>query len=366
MIPIVRPELPNFDEFVASLREIWDSGILTNWGPNVRRFEQIAGAYLGAPHAKAVVSADIGLTLAIAALQIPEGAAVLLPSYTFNSTVNAVLWNRLCPVFCDVDPDTFCIDAGDVDARIQSDVALVIGTHVFGAPCDVDALRRVAAGRPILFDAAQAYGARYRGRPAGTLGDIEVFSFSVTKVVHSAEGGLLTTADADLAERFDYLRGYGFSGDYESRYVGLNGKMSELHAALGVLTLGRIEEAIARREVLLERYKRNLDGVDGVRFQQVPAADRSAIKDVAVVFERGRDQVEAALTGMGIQTRRYFRPAHTMRAYRGFADRALPVTERLSEQVLCLPIHNTMDTTTVDRICEGVHSVLSGTLVRAA
>jgi dTDP-4-amino-4,6-dideoxygalactose transaminase len=357
-IPILRPELPDFDTFATSVREIWDSGTLTNWGPFVTRFEEIAAAYLAAPYARAVVSADIGLTLAIAALQLPEGSVALLPSFTFNSTVNAVIWNRLRPVFCDVDPDSFCIDPREVEARMTPEVSLVIGTHVFGSPCDADALRAAAGARPILFDAAQAYGARYRGRMVGGLGDIEVFSFSVTKLVQSAEGGLVTTRSAALAERFEYLRGYGFSGDYESHYVGMNGKMSELHAALACLTLPTVEDAIMRRTAIMARYRRNLAGISGIRFQRVDNLDRSVYKDAAIVFENGRDQVEAALTDEGIQTRRYFRPAHTMRAYQSYAGDALPVTESLARQVLCMPIFNTMDNADVDRVCGIIRAAL--------
>lgn len=365
MIPILRPEMPDFDTFAGLLREIWDSAMLSNWGPHARRFEDIAASYLGVSYAKATVNADIGLTLAIAALQLPEGAGVLMPSYTFNSTVNAVLWNKLRPVFCDIDPDTFCIDPADVAARMTPDVVLVSGTHVFGAPCDADALRAAADGRPILFDAAQAYGARYKGRAVGTLGDIEVFSFSATKVVMSGEGGLITTADPTLAERIEYLRGYGFSGDYESRYVGMNGKMSEIHAALGCLSLPTIEDVVSRRTAILSRYKHNLDGVDGVRFQHVPAGDRGVVKDVAVVFDEGRERVERALTEAGVQTKRYFKPAHTMAAYRAYANGPLPVTERLAEQVLCLPIFNELGADDIDHICDIVRmAVRNG--VRAA
>jgi dTDP-4-amino-4,6-dideoxygalactose transaminase len=367
MIPILRPDMPDFDAFAGALREIWDSAMLSNWGPYARRFEDIAASYLGVSYAKATVNADIGLTLAIAALQLPEGASVLMPSFTFNSTVNAVLWNKLRPVFCDIDPHTLCIDPADVAARMTPDVVLVSGTHVFGAPCDADALRAAADGRPILFDAAGAYGARYKGRAAGTLGDIEVFSFSATKVVMSGEGGLITTADPTIAERIDYLRGYGFFGDYESRYVGMNGKMSEIHAALGCLSLPTIEDVVARRAAILARYQCNLDGIDGLRFQHIPAGDRSVIKDMAVVFDEGRERVERALTEAGVQTKRYFRPAHTMAAYRAYANGPLPVTEQVADQVLCLPMFNALDTASIDHICDIVRATVpSGVAAVAA
>lgn len=359
MIPITRPELPPMDEYVALLEEIWESRMLSNFGPMAQRLEAMTTDYLGVP-TRVVVSGDIGLMVTIAAMDIPRGAACLVPSFTFNSTINAVLWNGLRPVFVDIDPATFTMDPGDARAAAEEsgDVGLVIGTHVFGNPADADGLRAVADahGARLLFDAAHGYGASRDGNKVGGLGDAEVFSLSGTKPVTTAEGGLIATRDEDLLERIKLLRGYGFHGDYESKLIGMNGKMSEMHAALGLLTMRRIDEALERRDALIARYRETLDQVPGIGFQLVRPQDRSTWKDFALVFaDRGaRDRVEHALATADVQTKRYFRPCHRMEAFAAFDRRPLPITSAIHERILCIPLFEGLATDDVDRIGEAI------------
>ena len=333
--------------------------MLSNFGTYARRFEAAAQACLGTPRVRAVASCDLGLVIALAALDLPPGGEAIVPSFTFNSTINAILWNRLTPVFADLEAERLTLDPGEVRALVGPRTAVIVGTHVFGNPCDHDAIRAAAGpGLPIVYDAAHAFGSRYRGRPAGTLGDIEVFSFSGTKLITSAEGGLVTAARDDIVARIEYLRAYGFQTDYESRLVGLNGKISELHAALGVLTLESVEDAVRRRQQTVARYRRALGDLPGLAFQQVDERDRSTYKDFAILCERGRDAVERTLTAAGIQTKRYFRPAHTMRAYRRYATRVLPRTEQAYARILCLPIFNEISDADVDAVIGAVRAGL--------
>ena len=350
MIPIVRPELPPLDKYIELLRDVWDSRMLSNFGKHALLFESRAQAYLGTSRVRSVANADIGLVVALAALELPEGSEAIVPSFTFNSTVNAICWNRLTPVFADIDPSAFTLDPAEVERLRGPRTAVVVGTHVFGNPCDCDAVRAAARGLPVVYDAAHAFGSRYRGRPAGTLGDIEVFSFSGTKLVTSAEGGLIAAAQDDLVRRIEYLRAYGFQGDYESHVVGVNGKLSELNAALGALTVEMVEEAVVRRDVLVAAYRERLSEVEEVGFQRVDPRDRSTHKDFAIVCRRDRDGLERRLTAAGIQTKRYFRPAHTMRAYRRYSRGALARTEELYGRILCLPIFNELRVEEVDQI----------------
>lgn len=329
--------------------------MLSNFGTYARRFETAAQTYLGTPRARAVANCDLGLVIALAALDLPAGAEAIVPSFTFNSTINAILWNRLTPVFADLDPQRLTLDPGEVRALMGPRTAVVLGTHVFGNPCDHDAIRAAAGPAvPIVYDAAHAYGSHYRGRPAGTLGDIEVFSFSGTKLITSAEGGLVTAAREEIVTRIEYLRAYGFQNDYESHLVGLNGKISELHAALGVLTLETVEDAVRRRQQIVARYRRALGDLPDLAFQQVDGRDRSTHKDFAILCAHGRDDLERRLEAAGIQTKRYFRPAHTMRAYRRYATRPLPHTEQVYARVLCLPIFNEMRDAEVDEVSGAV------------
>ena len=354
MIPITRPELPPFDAYIASLKKIWDARMLSNFATYAQLFEQRSQAYLGTSRVRAVVNGDVGLVLALAALDLPAGSEAIVPSFTFNSTVNAILWNRLVPVFADIDPDTLTIAPAEIERLATKQTRIVVATHTFGNPCDADAVRAAAEAKKlkVVYDAAHAFGSRYRGRAAGTLGDIEVFSFSGTKLVTSAEGGLVAAASDALIERLEYLRGYGFLGDYETRWPGLNGKMSELHAALGALTVEMTESAVTRRQAIAARYRELLGGVRGVSFQRVDPRDRTTYKDFALLFAKGRDAIEARLKAAAIQTKRYFRPAHTMRAFRQFARRPLKITEDVYSRILCVPIYNDLSLTDVERIAD--------------
>ena len=365
MIPITRPELPDLDEYTALLKQIWASRMLSNFARFSKELEAIASDYLGVG-VRAVASGDIGLTIAISALGVTPGSTCLVPSFTFNSTINAVLWNGLVPVFVDMDPETFNIDA--VDARHKAEASgaeLIIATHVFGNPVDVEALSRLAAdtGARLMFDSAQSYGSSWDGQKIGGLADVEVFSLSGTKPVTTAEGGLVASRDEELLKRIDYFRAYGFQHDYNSVCQGLNGKMSELHAALGTLTLPTIDASLDQRDEQIAIYKERLAGCESIRFQRVRDEDRSTYKDLAVLFESTaqRDAVEAALAEREVQTKRYFFPCHQQTAFRPFALEPLPVTEDIYSRILSLPLYPSLRNEQIEVICDRVVGALSAT-----
>jgi dTDP-4-amino-4,6-dideoxygalactose transaminase len=356
VIPIYRPDLPPLEDYVKLLEHVWKTQMLSNFADHAQHLERMAGTYLGVG-TRVVSSGDVGLTCAISALEIPHGSPALVPAFTFNSTINALLWNQLVPVFVDIDADTLNMDPAAAErtaARVEP--RLVVATHCFGNPVDSDGLARVAAscGASLLFDAAHGYGSIRDGVHVGGLGDVEIFSLSGTKPVTSAEGGLVTSRDPEYLERFTYTRAYGFQTDYNSRFLGLNGKMSELHAALGVLTLARIEETLARRKTLVDRYRENLKSIPGIRFQSVRPEDRSTYKDLALLFTTAgaRNSVEAALSAAQVQTKRYFRPCHAMDSFRRFARETLEVTETTHERILCLPLFGDLPPEDVDMICD--------------
>jgi dTDP-4-amino-4,6-dideoxygalactose transaminase len=366
-VPITRPYLPPFEDYAALLGDVWSSRMLSNFGPLAERLEAQSRAYLGSDFLLSVSSGDVALTLAVRALDLPAGSRVLVPSFTFNSTVNAVVWNGLRPVFVDIDPETLNMDPLEAAHRLDG-AAAIVATHVFGNPADVEALAGAArrAGIPLVFDAAHGYGSLHRGRHVGTFGVAEVFSLSGTKPVTSAEGGLFATPDPEMARRFRYLRAYGFQSDYVSHFVGLNGKLSELHAALGLLTMARIEDALAVRRRHVARYVEHLSKLTGLRFQRIADGDRSTYKDFAVLFPAAgaREAVEKALSRAGIQSKRYFRPCHTMPAYREFVDGRLPVTEDVAERVLCLPLFEDMTDHQRELVVATVEAALPGSARR--
>jgi dTDP-4-amino-4,6-dideoxygalactose transaminase len=265
----------------------------------------------------------------------------------------------LRPVFVDVDPLTFNMDPVDAaNMGKASHAKLVVATHVFGNPANVDALAGVAddLGARLVFDAAHGYGALRDGVPVGNFGDVEVFSLSGTKPVTSAEGGLVSSRNPDFLDQIAYRRGYGFRADYNTKMLGLNGKMSELHAALGVLTLERVDEALRIREGHVLRYRELLAETPGIGFQSVGAEDRSTYKDFAVLFDSAQrsDLAEANLRSVDVQTKRYFRPCHQMDAYRTFADRSLPKTEDLSSRLLCVPLFEDIRDADIELVAETI------------
>ena len=363
MLPVARPSLPPLDRYVALLEQIWDSRLLSNFGTFAQLFEARAQGYLGNPLVRCAANGDLGLVISLAALGLPDGAPCFVPSFTFNSTINAVLWNRLRPVFIDCDPATFNIDARDVRRRLESVTpAAIVATHVFGSPLDLDGLLDAAreAGARVVIDAAHAFGSVHRGRRIGTagLGDFQVFSFSGTKQVTSAEGGLVAASRLEDVENIEKLRAYGFRWDYVSEVVGLNAKLSELHAALGALLIGEVEDVVSRRNALAARYRAGLSEIAGLAFQAELPETRSTFKDFAILCPASRDELSAHLGQLGIQTKKYFLPLHGMPAYAPFTSPGddLADTEAVYATILCLPIFNELGDGDVDRVCDVIRN----------
>jgi dTDP-4-amino-4,6-dideoxygalactose transaminase len=360
-VPFVRVPTPPLERVVERLRPSYDRGILTN-GPLVAELESAAAARLAVRDAVAVASCTAGLMLALRALAID--GPVLLPGFTFSATAHAVAWNGLRPVFADCDPATFQLDCVDAAQRVDS-VGAVMATHVFGAPCDVDAVEALArrAGVPAIFDAAHAFGARRGEKPVGASGAAEVFSLSPTKPVVAGEGGIVATGDPDLAAALRIGRDYGNPGDYDTRFVGLNARMSELHAAMALESLVELDEHLAIRRRLAERYARGLEAVPGIATQRVPPEDASTWKDFTVSVDASaygvdRDALVIALRAEGVDTRCYFDPpVHRQQAYAALDPGALPVTEQVATSVVSLPLYRDLEPETIDRIVEIVERV---------
>jgi dTDP-4-amino-4,6-dideoxygalactose transaminase len=281
-------------------------------------------------------------------------------SFTFNSTVNALLWNRLTPVFVDIDPETLNVDCDDLQRRLTPATRAIVVTHIFGSPLPIDRVLEIAARHRlrVVVDAAHAYGATYRGMKIGDprLGDFQVFSFSGTKAITCAEGGLIASATAEGMSRIEYLRAYGFQNDYVSRVVGLNGKLSELHAALACLTVDGVEEAVAARQRKAERYRTALGREPRIRFQAMLSGARSTYKDFAILCPERRDELAASLQAAGIQTKTYFRPTHRMPAYERYQSPQddLGDTQAAADAVLCLPMFNELADEDIDRVSQAI------------
>jgi dTDP-4-amino-4,6-dideoxygalactose transaminase len=348
-VPLARPRVPDPAAVADDIRRILESGALTN-GETVRRFERASAEYLGVRHCIAVSSCTVGLLLLLKAADLTGD--VILPSFTFAATAHAVHWNGLRPVFADVDPGTLTLSPGAVSRATGIRTSAILATHVYGTPCDVEGLAKVAddTGIRLFFDAAHAFGSRRGTRMIGGFGDAEVFSFSPTKVVVAAEGGLIATNDDLLAERCRIGRDYGHPGDYDCRFPGLNGRMSELHAAVALASMSDLESRLQEREALAGAYRAALEDVAGISFPGLTAGDRSTYKDLTILVDPDRfgadaDALGAALAAEGVETKRYYSPpVHRMTAYRSAASRneALPVTDQVSARALTLPLWSGM------------------------
>jgi dTDP-4-amino-4,6-dideoxygalactose transaminase len=360
-IPLTRPSLPPLEEYVEQLRGVWERARLSNSGPCLERFEAACAEYGGWPDAVATANCDSALLLTVAALELPEGARVLLPSFTFGSTLHSLLWNRLEPRFVDVDPHTFCLDPAALAAELDEGAELVVATHAFGAACDLPALERLAegAGAALVLDGAHAFATFVDGEHVGRRATATAFSFSPTKLVTSGEGGIVASTRLEFGERLRLLRGYGRDGSTEeSVRVGLNAKLSELHAALGLLGVARVEAEVADRAGLASRYAERLAGLDGVALQGRRPGERPSHTFLAVDLGPHRSAVERRLAGSGIQTRRYFRPLHTMERFTGVQRGPLPVTERLGGSLLCLPLFAGLGIDGVDEVATEVRGAV--------
>lgn len=352
-VPMVRPTLPPREAVMARAAGMFASGQITN-AEQVRAFEDELAEFLGVGHVVVVANCTTGLMLVLRCLGL--SGDVVVPSFTFMASGHAALWNGLGVRFADSDLRTCTIDpASAADAARGS--AAILATHTFGAPCDVDALARL--GIPVVFDAAHAFGSRYPdGTMVGTKGVAEVFSLSPTKPLSAGEGGVVATGDADLARDLRVARDYGNPGDYNARFVGLNGRLPELSAALGRTALESFPYWAERRRDLVKRYLAALEDVPGIGLQEIPGGAVSVYKDFAVRIDPGfglpRDTVARALAAEQVATRPYFDPPlHRQDAYRSFVP-ATPLTgtERLSRSMLTLPLYSHMDQDSVDRVCE--------------
>jgi dTDP-4-amino-4,6-dideoxygalactose transaminase len=361
----MRPTLPGFSEVSGELREIFQTGMVTK-GHFLAEFEAALAAYLGVKHAVGVSSCTTGLALTYKAADLT--GEVIVPSFTFMATVHPLSWCGLTPVFADVDPDTWNLDPSSAEAAVTPNTSAVIATHVFGNPATIDVFQQMALrkGIKLLFDAAHGFGTLYRGEPVGRYGVAEVFSSSPTKLLVTGEGGVVATNGAEIARRVEVGREYGNPGNYDTEFPGLNARMQEFSAILGLHSLQTLDENAERRNHLVDVYREGFREVAGIYLQKVDERDRCSYKDftirvVAEEFGLSRDALVKALRTEGIDTRNYYDPpVHLHTAYKHLADQyrgKLPVTERLAKECVSLPIYSHMRPEVAVRVCEAIHRI---------
>ncbi len=355
-----RPNIGDREQFEQRVRDILDRRWLTNGGRYVQEFEQRIADLVGVEHCVAMCNATVALEIAIRALGLT--GEVIVPSFTFVATAHALQWQEITPVFCDIDPRTYNLDPRRVEQMITPRTTGIIGVHVFGRPCAVDALTDLAErrGLKLLFDSAHAIGCSDKGRMIGGFGDAEVFSFHATKFLNSLEGGAVVTDDAELAQKMRLMKNFGFTAYDQTDYIGTNGKMNEVAAAMGLTNLESMAEFIAVNRRNYEQYRRELAGVPGLSVIEYDAAERHNYQYIILEVDEAitgisRDQLIKLLHAENVLARRYFYPGcHQMEPYRSYFPHAglmLPVTERLVERVLSLPNGTAVGATEVAGIC---------------
>jgi len=362
-IYIVRPVLPQLPELAEDVGEILESGMVTK-GVNLSSFEHAIAQHLGVKHAIGVSSCTLGLMLTYRGLGLTGD--VIVPSFTFMATVSALVWCGLRPVFADVDRGTTNLDPAAAEAAITPQTKAIVAVHNFGNPADITGLQLIADrhGLRLIFDAAHGFGALYQGEPAGSQGDAQVYSLSPTKLLIAGEGGIVATGNDELAAFVQKGREYGNDGNYDSEFPGVNARMAEFNALLGLGSLQVLEAAAQSRNRTANLYQRILGGLPGIGFQTVCTGDRNSYKDFSITVDRAsfglsRDELADALAAENIDTRKYYDPpVHRQKAYlQYYDDRPLPNTEWLAANSLSLPIWTSMDSDVAERICAAIERI---------
>lgn len=358
-ILVTRSSMPSMEEYIEEIRSIWDSHWLTNMGEKHKALQAELQKYMGVPAVELLTNGHMALELSLQAMNL-QGEVITTP-FTFASTTHAIVRNGLEPVFCDIDPETYTMDVTQIERLITDRTCAILPVHVYGNVCNIEEIERIAHkyGLKVLYDAAHTFGETYKGQGIGNFGDASCFSFHATKVFNTIEGGAVCYRDPDMGRRLYELKNFGIHGPEEVDAVGANAKMNEFCAAMGLCNLRHVDEEIAKRRAVVERYREHLEGVDGLRLNVQQPEVRSNYAYFPVVFDENlfgasRNEVMDALAKNGIGARKYFYPlTNTFECFHGKYDvDATSVALHVAKRVLTLPLYADLSMEDVDRICK--------------
>lgn len=359
---VTRPHLPPLEDLLPLLQRIWDTRVLTNGGPMHQELERELSTFLGVEHISLFNNCTIGLITALQALRI-NGEVVTTP-YSFVATAHSLLWNGITPVFVDIEPETLNIDPARIEAAITPRTTAILAVHCYGNPCDVDRIDEIARryNLRVIYDAAHAFGVRCHCGSVLQHGDLSVLSFHATKVFNTFEGGAIVSRSAEMKHHIDQLKNFGFVDEVTVTSPGINGKMNELQAAIGLLQLRDFHEVLDKRRAVEEAYRAGLASVPGIRCLPARPEQSSNHSYFPILVGPGypltRDRLYDQLKARGIHCRRYFYPLISdFPMYRGLASSShanLPVAARTAQQVLCLPIYPDLPADTVQSIVDAI------------
>ena len=358
-ILVTRSSMPSMEEYIEEIRSIWDSHWLTNMGEKHKALQAELQKYMGVPAVELLTNGHMALELSLQAMNL-QGEVITTP-FTFASTTHAIVRNGLEPVFCDIDPETYTMDVTQIERLITDRTCAILPVHVYGNVCNIEEIERIAHkyGLKVLYDAAHTFGETYKGQGIGNFGDASCFSFHATKVFNTIEGGAVCYRDPDMGRRLYELKNFGIHGPEAVDAVGANAKMNEFCAAMGLCNLRHVDEEIAKRRAVVERYREHLEGVDGLRLNVQQPEVRSNYAYFPVVFDENlfgasRNEVMDALAQNGIGARKYFYPlTNPFECFHGKYDvDATPVALHVAKRVLTLPLYADLSMEDVDRICK--------------
>lgn len=360
-ILVTRSSMPTFEEYCEEIKELWDSHWLTNMGTKHKQLRSELERLLDVPHVTLYTNGHLALENVIAAMNLPKGGEVITTPFTFASTTHAIVRNGLVPVFCDVNDQDYTMDVNRIESLITDKTVAIVPVHVYGNLCDVEAIDRIAKkyGLKVIYDAAHAFAVKYKGVSVANFGDASMFSFHATKVFNTIEGGAVCFKQDSLVQLLNDMKNFGFHGPEEVAYIGGNAKMNEFQAAMGICNLRHLDEEIAKRKILVERYRERLSGVEGIKLSAVQEGVESNYAYFPVVFDGykyTRNEVFEKLQEQGIIARKYFFPlTNSFECYRNYPTAGVektPVAQHLALRVLTLPLYADLSPIDVDRICE--------------
>lgn len=363
-ILVTRSSMPDFNEYIEEIRDLWDSHWLTNMGPKHKQFQTELKEYLGVENIELVTNGHMALELTLQAMQL-EGEVITTP-FTFASTTHAIVRNGLRPVFCDIDPATFTIDVQKIEALITEHTSAIMPVHVYGNICNIEEIQKIADkhGLKVIYDAAHTFGERYKGKGIGSYGDASCFSFHATKVFNSIEGGAVCFKDKKLGEVLYDLKNFGLHGQEEVIAAGTNAKMNEFCAAMGICNLRHVDREIEKRRFVYETYRNFLNGVEGLQLAEPQPDVKPNYAYFPLVvnenkFGSSRDEILEYLKEKDIYARKYFYPlTNEFSCYSDqYNPEDTPVAKYISDRVLTLPMYADLSTTEAERICKEILSL---------
>ncbi len=359
-ILVTKPFLPPLEEYSEGLKEIWDNQWLTNNGPVLQRYREKLKTYFETGNICLFNNGTLALQIALQGMGI-TGEVITTP-FTFVATTHALYWNKIRPVFCDVEPDTFTLDPAKVEELITPWTTGILAVHVFGRPCRMNELADIAKRHnlALIYDASHAFGVRINGRPIGHYGDLSMFSFHATKLYHSIEGGMLTFKDSGLSSTFKYLKNFGFKNETEVVMPGTNAKMNEMQALMGSLMLKYMDTLVENRKRIYEIYHERLSEIPGISFSPEPESNTAynyAYVPVQIdekEFGISRDALYKKLKEYNIFARRYFYPLlNEFACYQSVpVSKPLSIAVQVSERIITLPIYTDLQEDSVHQVCD--------------